>query len=218
MYIFARYIYLHFARDIYLYFCTVYIVYIHNSAICFLYSILGHRHVSYQHIQVCTPPELSSLPPSLWPGVCSEFSPLQTGLLGTSCAPFRGLTFHAPCSPPWPSIHADPATPTGSDTLTWGLCWEVCPRKSLEGGSHPSRRKSVQEDTIERAWLLCKSAHQGAHHWVTLIISTFVGRRPCHCAQGSTMSQREGSGPTCPHPQALVPRSKFPGSWTQRCQ
>lgn len=44
---------------------------------------------------------------------CSEFSPLQTGLLGTSCASSKGLTFHAPCSPPWPSIHADPATPSG---------------------------------------------------------------------------------------------------------
>lgn len=93
----------------------------------------------------------------------------------------------------------------------WGSAGEMWPRRSPRGSSCPSPGKGVQK-ADEETWLSHQLAHLSSHHWVTLIISTFLGRRPHHGAQSSTVSQIWSSCPTCPNPQALLPRSAFPGS------
>lgn len=118
-----------------------------------------------------------NIPLSSWHMTCSEFSLLTTGLLGTSCTS---------------SMHP---------------CWEICRGGVWRMALPLSGRGRRVAECCWRSLASPQSAHWSARHWVTLIISTFLGSRPPHRAQGHMVSQRWSS---CPHPWALVPRSEFP--------
>ena len=95
--------------------------------------------------------------------------------------------FHALCSPPWASVcrtlgsqmHQLPSHKEAS--RVWLL-------PSSEG-------KGVQGGAGEEMGLLHQWAHQSARHLVTLIISTFLGRRPHRRALGSTWVRDEAPVP-----------------------
>lgn len=109
----------------------------------------------------------------------------------------------------WKPQSADPAAHSWIRRPHMALCWEMCQERVWRvalahlGGERcagwgwwgdPAPRQST-------CW--------SARHWIILIISTFLGRRPHHCAQGSIVSQRWGSCPIGPHPRALVPGSEL---------
>lgn len=138
---------------------------------------------------------------------------LKNRVAGSFLCILRGVGFMRPALHSYPQS-ADPSLTAGSVPSHWVSAGR-CAKEESRGWPSP-----FQEGAGKGTWLLCQLTHRSARHWVTLIISTFLGRRPHLHAQGGTWVRDEAPVPLAPTlgPWFSGLSSQAATEMPQRCQ